>query len=732
MAPVQQAPDSTRAQSAAPTEKAPQQAKEVLATASGALRQEGKQFGTTPKGGAPASRGVHKQVCQVCRLEPMLFHECPHCYSRYCASGCLQSWYDHSKPSRHAAFNAPVVVSEGGRQVTVRKPLELAGASEQVDLELTQLAGGHVMAKTADKEGKEGKRWSILSVDGWQLGTPGPGKDWKPSSGVKLQLEELGACRSCKTQLAVQEYICNSASRRPPSAHSRDRKTRNVRTSEVGTQTDQLETQNSSVQATTMISESGTQAVATGGTRVLQAHVAHAGAALAKLAEPSSTSDQLVFLSQLDATREHLREALCALAEGAVAASDAVKLPVDAKTISEDDVVFKLKKLEDAVSNQSKNTTLQPQDVDKYRSSDRVLGHRGASFDHKAGSDMQPGVDSWGARILANGSLAALQRVRQNRLTVSNSRDGGGAAPYDPPVAMLPTDKDAEDAEQVFTQCGKGGKAEAPTQSDLLANINDAIVNTASLLCMKDGGSSVAAPDVVAAVASAAALLPSTGSNSLPWRRLAQAERWPWLARGKSVQPHGWQLLRSALQALATLAQVAGLPSEGTDLCSALAASLEAVAGLVLLSDAIVAEGEAESIPRPAGMPPPAPPQVTESTPATATTNATPAAPAAPVTLTAPQTKELITLTPMEQQPPKSGFSSLLSEVSFEKKPEPPPSGGIGDILGSGLDAGSDKPLFGGGGGAVEKPLFGSKGGSAAPPSMGGGMEKPVFGKKKR
>mmetsp|Transcript_21793 Transcript_21793/g.49610 ORF Transcript_21793/g.49610 Transcript_21793/m.49610 type:complete len:714 (-) Transcript_21793:98-2239(-) len=704
-------------------DKAPQQAKEVLATASTALRQEGKQFGNAPKGGAPEKRGVHKQACQVCRLEPMLFHECPECLSRYCVSGCLQSWYDHSKPSRPPAFKASVVDSEGGC-ITVKKPQEGLRPSEQVDLVLKRLAGGHVMAETGDTQAR--KRWTILSVDGWQLGTPGPGLEWSPSSGVSLQLEELGSCRSCKTQLALQEYICNSASRRPPSAQSRERKTRVVRTSEVATQTD-LESRDAEVQAVTTSCDNETQAVAAGGTRVLQAHIAHAGAALAKLAEPSTASDQLVFLSQQDATREHLREALCALAEGAVAASESVKLPVDTKTVSEDDVVFKLKKLEDALSSQSKNASLQPNDVDLCRSTDRVLGHKAASFDHKAGSELQPGVDSWGARILTNGSLAALQRVRQGRLTVSNNRDAG-AAPFDLPVSMLPSDKDAEDAEQVFIS--KAGKADPRAQTDVVANINDAIVNTASILCMKDSGSFVAATDIVAAVAAEAALLPGgANSKSLPWRRLAQAERWPWLSRGRSIQPQGWQLLRSALRALATLAQVAGLPSDAPELCSALAASMEAVASLVLLSDAIVAEGEPESIPRPAGMAPPAPQEAASSTAQSSTAPAPVAAPPS-IQLGGPGSKELISLAPVEQ-PSTGGFGSLLAEVSLDRKPpSPQKGGGLGDILGPSLDAGSEKPLFGGG--AVEKPLFGSKGGAAAAPSTGAGMEKPVFGKKKR
>mmetsp|Transcript_12664 Transcript_12664/g.29739 ORF Transcript_12664/g.29739 Transcript_12664/m.29739 type:complete len:720 (+) Transcript_12664:87-2246(+) len=694
MAPTPQA-DSAR--------ERPQSAKDVLTSASSALRQEGKSMGGGVKTTAPAARGARSQVCQVCRLEPLLFHECPECASRYCSSGCLQSWYDHSKPSRAAPFAAPVVQSEGGNHVNVQmQGSESGSGKKEVELTMKRLAGGFVMAETSDVDAEKRRRWNITSVDGWQLGTPGPGMEWRPAKGVSLTLEELGSCRSCKTQLALQEYICNSASRRPPSAQ-RDRKQRAVvRTSEVGTQTD-IEFAETAVQAVSTTCETSTQAVAIDSCRTLQAHVAFAGAALAKLAEPSTASDQLVFLSEKAATRDCLREAMSALAEGAAAASgmSAQSNSGSGKAPTEDDMVFKVKQLEEILAKTSPSTTVAPQDLERLHTSDRVLGHKGASILHKVGSEAgsdAPRVDSWGGRILANGTIAALNRSRRSRSNLPPSGGNGASLPpadlLPQQVTTLPTDKDAEDAEQVYLQ---GGARQARTaDAELRSDVNDAIINVASLLCCQDNAPSAA--DVVAAVAGAAALLPGAQSaNQLTWRRLAQAERWPWLSRGKSIHPPGWQLLRSALRALASLAQVAGMPTEGPELSSALATSLEAVASLALLTDAIVADrdGDMEAIPRPSDMAPAA--TLAAESGAAAATAGMPSEAAA---------KPMASPAAAVEQPAAAGagtgggvFGSLLQEVSISK-PVAPQQGGIGDILGSGIGGGAaEKPLFGGGGG---------------------------------
>eukprot|EP00438_Fugacium_kawagutii_P022723 Skav216429 [mRNA] locus=scaffold3139:292499:305530:- [translate_table: standard] len=58
--------------------------------------------------------------------------------------------------------------------------------SEAVTFDLFRAAGGKVVAELNPEE-----RWGIVSVDGWELGQPGPGHQWRPHRGVKLKLEEL-------------------------------------------------------------------------------------------------------------------------------------------------------------------------------------------------------------------------------------------------------------------------------------------------------------------------------------------------------------------------------------------------------------------------------------------------------------------------------------------------------------------------------------------------------------
>eukprot|EP00434_Breviolum_minutum_P022446 symbB.v1.2.019812.t1/scaffold1640.1/size107948/1 len=55
----------------------------------------------------------------------------------------------------------------------------------EVTLNLFRAAGGKVVAEVDPEQ-----RWGISSVDGWELGQPGPGSQWRPHRGVKLKMEE--------------------------------------------------------------------------------------------------------------------------------------------------------------------------------------------------------------------------------------------------------------------------------------------------------------------------------------------------------------------------------------------------------------------------------------------------------------------------------------------------------------------------------------------------------------
>ncbi|CAJ1461992.1 unnamed protein product [Effrenium voratum] len=84
-----------------------------------------------------------------------------------------------------AAMDDVPVVSSGDDGLEV----ELEGTP--VKLGLCRAAGGLVVAEKASARRSE--RWGIASADGWVLGMPGPGPEWRPHPGVMLQLEDLAA-----------------------------------------------------------------------------------------------------------------------------------------------------------------------------------------------------------------------------------------------------------------------------------------------------------------------------------------------------------------------------------------------------------------------------------------------------------------------------------------------------------------------------------------------------------
>lgn len=243
-----------------------------------------------------------KQVCAICRDQPLVFHECPDCSARYCASGCLRSWYEHTRSLRGEPIE--VTVNSTDTEKIDQLKVKLQPDGDVVTFDLFRAAGGKVVAELDPEQ-----RWGITSVDGWELGQPGPGHHWRPHRGVKLILEELGRCRKCKKQFAVPEYVCNSAARGTKSGNG-SAPGRRVRTFEASTQTDatyqemgtqtEAEFQEAEIQACSIQTLSRSQA-------------ALAGHALAALAAPGGDSSEMLLTSNPSLASRQLREALTQL-----------------------------------------------------------------------------------------------------------------------------------------------------------------------------------------------------------------------------------------------------------------------------------------------------------------------------------------------------------------------------------------------------------------------------------
>eukprot|EP00439_Symbiodinium_sp_Y106_P021998 s2499_g2.t1 len=82
--------------------------------------------------------------------------------------------------ARAAPMKVPVVSSE---EDYIKATLP---DKAEVEFGLSRAAGGVVIADHQEEK----RRWSISSVDGWVLGQPGPGQQWRPASGVELTLED--------------------------------------------------------------------------------------------------------------------------------------------------------------------------------------------------------------------------------------------------------------------------------------------------------------------------------------------------------------------------------------------------------------------------------------------------------------------------------------------------------------------------------------------------------------
>lgn len=500
------------------------------------------------------------EVCAVCKDQPLVFHECPDCSARYCASGCLHSWYEHSKCARAAPIKVPVVSSE---EDYIKATLP---DKAEVEFGLSRAAGGVVIADQQEEK----KRWSISSVDGWVLGQPGPGQEWRPACGVELTLEELGRCRSCKAPLHMQEYICNRAARVPagagPAARSGVQRPR-VKTFEASTQTD-VEFAEASPPAEFAHVQS--QAAIAG--HMLASLALPAEAPVGAPAEMRLTAEPMVAAAKV-------RGALAAVAQGASTESNAGNWAAQRRHAD-----FALRGLG------------AQEMLDDQADSSRALGHRMRTVAPPDGQEAEaPGSPSKvqlqdsASSTFASAALAALRK----------------AEPPTPGQTAFGERDPESSAEAVFWAAGREEASVGQAQ------LHVALANVAAMLCAP-----VPSLQVMPAMTALAQLLPSAAEGGMPsWRSLAKSDSWPSAGRpGGEVKPSGWPELKESLTTLFHLA--AGAPgneppyqdAEGVDHspASLLFRAVEANARLALKLDAqATAREDAQAAPPP---PPPPPP----------------------------------------------------------------------------------------------------------------------------
>jgi len=551
-------------------------------------------------------------ACAVCRNQPVVFRECPSCAARYCARGCLESWYDHSKPSRASSCEAAVVSAEDDILSTRLAAVEDDGSTRgavgmETKLRLTRLACGEVLVNELSGQG----RWGLCSVDGWELGTPGPGVLWKPARGVKLKLEALGCCRACQSSLAMTEYICNGASR-PSSARAvrggnSDWRKRPTADAETQTEPDIADI---GVQVCAETQEANVQIEPPIGFVVSHAWVLSAGASVAALAAPADapcsalrslageTTPELTITASPDLARRLIRDALTSVArvaaqslcsdnvgesgEAFAAAAEAVRSlassPAEAEAVRGNASPTEASSV--ACCAKTHNSPR------RGRLRRRVLGHRRKAalprFVEAAKSDSS-GV-SWvaltphflpdsGAALLA-GALGALKDLEGY-----NGRTGSAQKSYQEELKL---------SESILLNVRRASTEEQ--ESDPEAGLRDALANLVALLSSRacEQGSSIEEGDVaVAAVASVASLLPAPEVAMPPcWHTIAESSTWPWFTSSETTPPNGWPLISHALATLVKLTKPGAANVEDVSV------SLRALGQLALFIDAEAAKFE--------------------------------------------------------------------------------------------------------------------------------------------
>jgi len=441
-----------------------------------------------------------------------------------------------------------------------------------MELGLSRFAGGMVVAEDSStrKSGDARRpRWNITSVDGWVVGQPGPGAKWTPAQGVKITLEELGSCAKCRTPQALPEYICNSAGRDGLRSNSRSRlpsqggaamQKPRIRTAEVEIQT-RVETADAEVQTELETADAEIQGPSDDEV-IAQAQVVIAGYEIAALAMPragNADAQELALTADRDCAKQHIHTALCAVSRLVAPSQDTTGGSHAALVDAACDAVRSLERVA--------GTPKQQEILDRTRilSSAACLPEMEA-VGHEAGLDLPMETRA----ALASAALKTLGEIREVQ--------SAETAALPPGLSGAEKDKHDEAERQLLSWRDLAAR----TDLDKRGCLHEVLANVAASLCgcpiQGDG-----VMEVLDAVHAVSMLLPI--HESVPWRRLARAEAWPWLHSSggdPGKPPRGWPALRTAL---ATLSQLGSMPF-GAITQREIGAALRNLASLELFVDA--------------------------------------------------------------------------------------------------------------------------------------------------
>lgn len=563
----------------------------------------------------PYRRGP-PQACPVCRLEPLVFQECPDCNARYCARGCLDSWYERSRNKQERPLKVPVVEANADHVFVRMNPDSRedscdssndetdASRTQNVELALSRLAGGGLIGDPVPGNGKH--RWSIISVDGWELGQPGPGPNWQPAPGSELVLQELGRCRACEKPLALGEYISNSACKDRRFAIPR-------RNAFAAVQKPRVKMIDSSTQTTLEFTDAGSQAVqATTETEVqvlplrpvyVSAQATIVGISLASLIDTSRWGDNPALVADATTAKCCIRDALASLACVAAEVRDAPS--GDGQVVSENAV----NAVESFCANVPPPTQSPDQSADGEEAvpgspsaegtlgdgaqnacdldDERILGHRRRvalpnsivnDDESDEGTDLK--FDAASFTVLGEEALSALKRA-------SNE--------IPPPRASMDDVKPTEAVDKVYAEARllktavAGASATVPPDPASQA-VCDAVVNLAAALCGEFSTDESISNKAVDALGFLSRLIPKPAAEPAHWRRIASNELW---SSDSGVRaPRGWAFLQQAIAAVKNLADAPPVVREDT---GRLVEAFRSIARLALFLDKEAEEAEAKA-----------------------------------------------------------------------------------------------------------------------------------------